>query len=773
MEPFTERPDDHRKSETLLKEQLRFQKELNEVANRIHSAKDTNDILLNLQDDILSIFDAERITVYVVDGIRRQIVSRFKSGNEISEIRLPIGDGSIAGYCAASGCIINVYDAYDRTELASIHQRIRFDERWDQKTGFKTRQVLAAPILHDGYLMGVIQLINKKRNDRFTQMDCVSASSIAKVLGIAFHNNKKLVQRRKTTRYDFLISNNILGSGDLEKAMRQARTANTTVESVLMREFGVSREDLGNALAHHYKARFIPFSKHMAVPKGLLKGLRPVYLQSHAFVPIEESPDRVLVTMEDPQFLPARDAVRRVLPGRKIEYAVSLKDDILKMVSLFFSDEARQEAASHRSFEEILNHMDRDRMGDGENEDDSVVTENDSAIVQLVNKIIIDAHHQGASDIHFEPGHQGGHATVRLRVDGACKVYQTIPSSFRRAIVSRLKIMSDLDISEKRLPQDGKIKFRKFAPLNIELRVATIPTAGGNEDVVLRILPGGEPLGLHELGMAARNFDCFSDLITKPYGMLLVAGPTGSGKTTTLHAALARVNQPEMKIWTAEDPVEISHEGLRQVQVKPKIGLNFSAAMRAFLRADPDIIMVGEIRDRETASMAIEASLTGHLVFSTLHTNSASETVVRLLDMGMDPFNFSDALLGVLAQRLVKTLCEECREPYQPSEREFEALAHAYGGGFETLGVGRNEATLYRAHGCHRCGRSGYRGRSGIYELLLVSEPIRALIQSRARVDDIRTKAVTEGMTTLMQDGIRKVFLGHTDLAQVRRVCMR
>jgi len=445
----------------------------------------------------------------------------------------------------------------------------------------------------------------------------------------------------------------------------------------------------------------------------------------------------------------------------------------LKMIALFFSGDERKGIVSHRSFEEILNHLDQDRPGDGENEADSVVTENDSAIVQLVNKIIIDAHHQGASDIHFEPGNRAGHATVRLRVDGECKVYQRIPSSFRRAIVSRLKIMSDLDISEKRLPQDGKIKFRKFAPLDIELRVVTIPTAGENEDVVLRILSAGEPLGLHELGMGGRNYECFSDLITRPYGLLLVAGPTGSGKTTTLHAALAQVNRPEMKIWTAEDPVEISHEGLRQVQVKPKIGLNFPTAMRAFLRADPDIIMVGEIRDRETASIAVEASLTGHLVFSTLHTNSASETVVRLLDMGMDPFNFSDALLGVLAQRLIKTLCQECREPYQPSAREFETLAHAYGRGFEALGIRRSDLTLYRARGCHRCGHSGYRGRSGIHELLVVSDPIRDLIQGRGRVDDIRTKAAAEGTTTLMQDGIRKVFLGHTDLSQVRKVCLR
>jgi type II secretory ATPase GspE/PulE/Tfp pilus assembly ATPase PilB-like protein len=773
MEPFPERLDQDRKSETSLKEQLRFQKALNEVANRIHSAKDTNEILLNLQDDILSIFDAQRITVYVVDGVRKQIVSRFKTGNEINEIRLPIGDGSIAGYCAASGRIVNVYDAYDRSELAAIHQQIRFDERWDQRTGFRTRQVLAAPVVHDGYLMGVIQLINKKHNERFTELDCVSASSIARVLGIAFRNNKRLTQRSKTTRYDFLVSNNIISAGDLEEAMSRSRTTQNTLESILIRDFGVSREDLGRALSHHYQARFIPFSKRMAVPKGLLKGLRPAYLRSHAFAPIEESPEGVVVTMEDPQFLPARDAVKRVLPGRKIKYAVSLKEDISKMIELFFAAERKPTVTSHQSFEEILNHLDRDRISDGEKEEDSVVTENDSAIVQLVNKIIIDAHHQSASDIHFEPGSRGGHVTVRLRVDGACRVYQTIPYSFRRAIVSRLKIMSDLDISERRLPQDGKIKFRKFAPLDIELRVATIPTAGGNEDVVLRMLPSGEPLGLHELGMAVRNYECFSDLINKPYGMLLVAGPTGSGKTTTLHAALARVNRPDMKIWTAEDPVEISHKGLRQVQVKPKIGLNFPAAMRAFLRADPDIIMVGEIRDRETASMAIEASLTGHLVLSTLHTNSAPETVIRLLDMGMDPFNFSDALLGVLAQRLVKTLCEECKEPHQPSEREFEALAHAYGYGFESLGLRRSEVTLCRPRGCQRCGHSGYRGRSGIHELLVVSEPIRGLIQDRARVDDIREKAFTEGMTTLMQDGIRKVFLGQMDLAQVRRVCMR
>jgi type II secretory ATPase GspE/PulE/Tfp pilus assembly ATPase PilB-like protein len=340
--------------------------------------------------------------------------------------------------------------------------------------------------------------------------------------------------------------------------------------------------------------------------------------------------------------------------------------------------------------------------------------------------------------------------------------------------VSRLKIMSDLDISERRLPQDGKIRFRRFAPLDVELRVATIPTAGQNEDVVLRILAAGEPIPLEKMGMKDRDYEAFFEMIGKPYGIVLVVGPTGSGKTTTLHAALARINQPETKIWTAEDPVEITQEGLRQVQVKPKIGFNFATAMRAFLRADPDVIMVGEMRDQETVSTGIEASLTGHLVLSTLHTNSAAETITRLLDMGMDPFNFSDALLGVLAQRLVRTFCTRCKERYHPTREEFDALARAYQGDFGALPVAHDgDFRLYRARGCQACGNTGYRGRTGLYELLVGSEGIKRLIQSRARVEEIRLQAIREGMTTLMQDGIRKICLGETDLIQVRKVCLK
>jgi type II secretory ATPase GspE/PulE/Tfp pilus assembly ATPase PilB-like protein len=414
-------------------------------------------------------------------------------------------------------------------------------------------------------------------------------------------------------------------------------------------------------------------------------------------------------------------------------------------------------------------------VGEEEGEEDGeMLSEDDSAIVQLVNRIITDACRKKCSDIHIEPYPGKLGAEVRLRIDGICRNYLTIPYNHKRAAISRIKIMSDLDIAERRKPQDGKIKFKRFSTLDIELRVATVPTVGGEEDVVMRILSSGEPITLDGMGIGERDYDLLIRMITKPYGIVLVVGPTGSGKTTTLHSILSYINKPETKIWTAEDPVEITQKGLRQVQVAPKIDFDFTSAMRSFLRADPDVIMVGEMRDHETAATGVEASLTGHLVFSTLHTNSAPETITRLLDMGMDPFNFADAILGVLAQRLVRTLCKGCKEPYHPTGEDYDMLVRAYGGNGDALGFAHtDDLTLYRAKGCEKCHNTGYSGRTNIVELLDGTDTMKSLIQGKAKMEDLREQAIEDGMTTLMQDGIRKVFLGLTDLQQVRKVCIK
>ncbi len=334
--------------------------------------------------------------------------------------------------------------------------------------------------------------------------------------------------------------------------------------------------------------------------------------------------------------------------------------------------------------------------------------------------------------------------------------------------------MSELDIAERRKPQDGKINFKKFGPIDVELRVATMPTVGQLEDVVIRILHTGDPIKYESLGLTERNMQVFEKAITKPYGLILVVGPTGSGKTTTLHSAIARINQPQTKIWTAEDPVEISQKGLRQVQVNPRIGLTFAAALRSFLRLDPDVIMVGEMRDEETASIAIEASLTGHLVLSTLHTNTAPETLTRLLDMGIDPFAFSDSILCVLSQRLARRLCGKCKRVYRPEQAELAEIIDEYGvEQFPASGLVSDELTIAEAVGCEACDNTGYYGRLGIHELLDCTEAIKNLVKKKPAAEELRERAILDGMTTLKQDGILKVFQHLTDIQEVRRICIR
>ena len=756
-----------------IKRKLKFSRRLHYITNTINSSKNIDHILIDLSKKLLTFFDADRLTIYVVDETGKGLVSRFKTGKEIDEIRLPLNDRSVAGYSAVYERIVRIRDVYDKRELKKMKPSSSFDSRWDEKTGYKTKQLLSAPIMFQEELMGVIQILNKVSGKFFTLEDQNAVKEIANVLGIAFYNHKRLQSYVvPKTKFGYLISNNIITQKELEKAMLLARRTKSRVEDILMKDFKVSKEDIGKSISMFYGSRYIPFEERMVIPGQLLKGLKPTYLKRNLFVPVDKSDSKIVIAMENPKNLPAQDAIKGLIPGNDFEFCVALREDIVKMIDYFFDVKGESlKGERDESIEEILGQL--HAHDDDEDEEFEGVSEEDGAIVHLVNKMIIDAYNRRASDIHIEPMMGRANAIIRFRIDGVCQVYQTIPYTYKNALSSRIKIMSNLDIAEKRLPQDGKISFKKYAPLDIELRVSTVPTTGGNEDVVLRLLASGEPMRLEQMGMSDRNYHVFIEMIQKPYGIVLVVGPTGSGKTTTLHSALHFINKPERKIWTAEDPVEITQKGLRQVHVRPKIGLTFAAAMRAFLRSDPDVIMVGEMRDWETAATGIEASLTGHLVFSTLHTNSATETVTRLLDMGMDPFNFADALLGILAQRLVRNLCNSCKEAYRPSHNEFDAIVRSYDGDFDKLNISyHDDLTLFRAKGCQKCQNTGYRGRSGLHEILVGTPKLKLLIQTRSPIAEIKKEAMADGMTTLMQEGIRKVFLGLTDMAQVRKVCL-
>jgi type II secretory ATPase GspE/PulE/Tfp pilus assembly ATPase PilB-like protein len=593
---------------------------------------------------------------------------------------------------------------------------------------------------------------------------------VAEIIGIAVYNQKRIAGKGRPNRFSHLLDNHFITQKELDKAVAEARRQKKTLEDVLIRDYDIPKKDVGQSLSKYYDVPFIEYYSAAPVPGELMRGLRVPFLERNFWVPLRTDGNKIVIAIDNPSDLQKIDEIKALFPGRPLTFFVAFRQDILNFIKLFTQSDSALEG-----IDDILADMKEEEAAIEDAE--TAVGEEDSAVVKLVNKIILDAYGRGASDIHIEPYPGRQDTEVRVRVDGACTLYQKVPFQFRAALASRIKIMANLDIAERRKPQDGKIQFKKYSGQDIELRVATVPTQGGLEDIVLRILDAGEPIPLNRIGFSQRNYENFSDAVNQPYGIIFVAGPTGSGKTTTLHSALSAINKTETKIWTAEDPVEITQRGLRQVQVKPKIGFDFATAMRSFLRADPDVIMVGEMRDKETTHIGIEASLTGHLVLSTLHTNNAPESITRLLDMGMDPFNFADAILCILAQRLVRTLCRECKRPYHPSEEQMAEFMREYGGQefFEqTTGIRYSpEMKLYKANGCESCNSSGYAGRMGIHELLMGTDAMKQLIQNKARMDAIRDLAIKEGMTTLKQDGVEKIFGGNCDLLQVRKVTIK
>ncbi|MFC7514883.1 ATPase, T2SS/T4P/T4SS family [Herbaspirillum sp. GCM10030257] len=769
---------------------LIFFKKLQAVTNKIHATSNLDELMLDLSQDLCDLFDCDRLTLYAMSEDKTCIVSRVKTGlNSFRDFQLPLSPQSIAGYAALSRRVINLRDVYDESELKSHSPELHFQRGVDQHTGYRTKQMLVAPLIdaQSNALLGAIQLINNRTGEAFSAVAEEGIRELCKTLAIAYAQRLKPAPLIRS-KYSALVSEAVLSAAELELATRSARRKSDDIEEILIKEFQVKPQLIGQSLGKFFGVPYEPYKPDRVKPVDLLRNLKREFVEQSQWLPIEEGSEGVAILAIDPEHVRNARVINNVFPKAKLTYRVTTMREFRQTIDLFFGVEG-----DLTSVGDLLSGM------EGEDDDGVELSEADlsaaaeNELVKLVNKVIVDAYRQGASDIHIEPRPGKEKTVIRFRKDGSLEPYIEIPASYRNAISARIKIMCDLDISERRKPQDGKIKFKKFGPLDIELRVATIPSAGGVEDIVMRILAAGDPIPLDKLGVLPHNLERLRAAVSKPYGLFFVCGPTGSGKTTTLHSVLHHLNTPETKIWTAEDPVEITQKGLRQVQVNRKSGLDFATAMRAFLRADPDVIMVGEMRDKETVSMGIEASLTGHLVFATLHTNSAPESIVRLLDMGMDPFNFADALLGVLAQRLAKRLCANCKQAYEPSAEELQLLLAEYCEELRNTETFKNpkegqqrvieewtgryadsngKFRLYKAVGCDQCS-GGYKGRVGLHELMIGTDKLKRLIQEHSRVAVMLAAALEDGMLTLKMDGIEKILSGITDIKQVRAVCIK
>ena len=770
-----------------------FFRQLQMVTHRIHDTENIEQIMLEASQDICKLFNADRLTLYAVNEDRSAIVSKVKTGlNTSRDLKLPIGVQSIAGYVAMTRNLVNIADVYDDDALKRIHPELSFLQAVDKRSGYRTRQMLVAPVMDGATLYGVLQVINNRSDQPFGKLEEDGARQLCKTLGIAIRQRMRKSegsQRRKATKYDGLVTQGVLSQEELSSCMQKARDALETVEHLLMADLHIRPAQIGPSLAQFFGVPYEGFNAGRIRSEMLHGALKRDFVELQGWMPLEESTDGLLIMCVDPEAVRGARVVPQVFPRvSKFAYRVTTQTEFEETLQQLFG--AGNDGGS---IDQLLADMDSPLENDAIDDSSLESAAADNELVKFVNKVIIDAYNQKVSDIHIEPMPGKAKTGIRFRIDGSLQPYIEVPAQFRQAMVTRLKIMCDLDISEKRKPQDGKIKFKKYGPLDIELRVATIPSAGGVEDVVMRILAGGEPIPLEKLGLTAHNKERLENTVSKPYGLFYVCGPTGSGKTTTLHSILKFLNTPDTKIWTAEDPVEITQKGLRQVQINKKAGIDFALVMRAFLRADPDIIMVGESRDKETVSMGVEASLTGHMVFSTLHTNSAPESITRLLDMGMDPFNFADALLGILAQRLAKKLCD-CHQAYYPDAEEIksfvaeyaEELRHTPAWQADPAGEAKKlyarwveqygeagRLKMYRAVGCDKCNKTGYKGRIGLHELMIADDAAKKLIQERARVAELFSSAVNSGMRTLKMDGMEKVLMGLTDLKMVRSVCIK
>ena len=752
------------------KDAIDREKRLNDLSQTISNIENSDKIFSDLQHSLMDAFDATSILFFAVDRKKNEVFSKSNWNEFKQTIQFPIGYSSVAGFVAANNQLLNIKDVNDSNELKRYHQNLQFNKLLGIKSGFKITSLLTVPLSHSNGLLGVLQFVNKKNGQSFNALDEKHALIIAKSLAQAFHDLKFFTEP-KPTKFSYLLNNGYLTEDELAQVISKSRDTHSEVETLLIKDLYLRSLDVGKSFESFYNIPYTGYDESIVLPN--LEGFDIDYktLRDQFWVPLKNDDSGMVVLVNDPSDKDKIEKIKKIFPQQNIEIRVGLKMDIQKYINTFHEGEEVSESIATKVLpgDDKLELTIVEELKTLDTEDQNPSADSSG---QLFDEIIAIAIKQGVTDIHIEPGMDGKNLLVRLRKEGACRIFEEIPANFQKDIISHIKKLAHLDPSVNKLPQNGKFIW-SLGPNKYELDVVVFPTIGDLEDAMLRVSQIGKSVpsfkSMTEMEFSDPNLDKIMSRIHTAKGLILVTGPEGTGKTTSLHALLSHLNTPDKKIVTAENPVDIVQNGLRQLQMNEENGLNYSLALETFLLGNPDIIMVGEIDNDASLNLCIQAAKQ-RLIFTSLKAKSTMDAIRKMREMNIDPNQLSHAFVLIMAQKLVSSLCSHCKEDYHPSQDEFDMLEQFYGDkNYSDLEFQYNEnLTLKKAVGCKQCIFTGYSGQIALHEVLERTPELNRLIAENAPMEEIHNQALQDGMITLNQDGIYKIMNGDCDFKKIQ-----
>lgn len=752
------------------KKEIDHKRKLNNLSQAIKAVKNSNEIFSDLQQNLMEAFDASAVNIFTADSEAKEVYSRIYWNMFNREIRLPINQSTIPGFAAANNLLLNINDVNDPDELKRYHRDLRFNEFGNAGADLKIRSLLTVPLTHANKLVGVLQLVKKTDENYFDLTDENRAMAVANDLALKFHD-LKMAAAPRSGKFGYLVKNRRLTDDELDQALRKSRDTHSNIEDILIKDMYLRSLDVGKALEHYYNAPYTGYDESIVLPD--LEGFHINYktLRDQYWVPLKIDESGLVLLINDPSNMDTLKEIKRIFPNQEIHTRVGLKMDIQKYFEAFYGNIKHSDSIETKDLpggDKLNLTMEKERK--------KIILKEKKPTIrscgELFDEIIFIAIKQAVTDIHIEPGVENKNLLVRLRKEGACRVFEEIPARFQDDLIKHVKGLAHLDPAVNKLPQNGKFVW-SLGSNKYELSVVIFPTIGDLEDAMIRISQIGKAIpdfkSMTEMDFSDPHLDKIMSRIHSSMGFILLTGPEGTGKTTSLHALLSHLNTPDKKIVTAENPVEIVQNGLRQLHMNEDNGLTYALALETFLLGNPDVILVGEIENSETLKLCMEGSRQ-RLIFSSLKAKSTIDAIRKMREMNVNPNQLGDTFLLIMAQKLVSSLCSNCKEDYHPSHEEFLVLEKFYGdNNFSELGFQYNEnLTLKKAVGCKKCIFTGYSGRIALQEVLERTTELNRLIADNASMEEIHNQALKDGMVTLSQDGVYKIMNGDCDFKKIQ-----